>query len=111
MLHKYRTKMNTLMSLWNIVLSLCVLWLVEWLETGSVAWDVFNVDTSNQTESVYPTNATTDDGTATNATTELSAITIETVMVLNQVSEVHIHQWTFVELLNSICIAMVLVQG
>ena len=96
-LHQCRTKLNTVMSLWNIVFSLGVLWFVEWLETDSVGWDVFNVHNSYTTAPSNVTNATIDDEMATNITSE-SVITIETGMVVNQVSEVHVHQWTFVEL-------------
>ena len=48
-LHQYRTKMNTVLSLWNIVFTLGTLWLVQWVETGSVTWNVFTLPESDET--------------------------------------------------------------
>ena len=48
-LHQYRTKMNTVLSLWNIVFTLCTLWLVQRVETGSVTWNVFTLPDSDET--------------------------------------------------------------
>ena len=43
-LHQFRTKMNTVTSLWNIVVSVAALWMVEWLETRRrPTWNVFTM--------------------------------------------------------------------
>ena len=62
-LHQFRTKMNTVTSLWNVAVSVAALWMVEWLETRCrPTWNVFTMPDNT-------TWTTTDNQSTTNETT------------------------------------------
>lgn len=43
-MHQYRTKMNTVTSLWNALVTVFTLWLVEWLNSRTrPTWNVFTM--------------------------------------------------------------------
>lgn len=76
-LHHYRTKLNTVMSVWNIIFSLGALWLIQWLENGPITWNVFTV----------PQNISTVNSTVTNSSSSSpeKIITFEMSVLFTQV--------------------------
>ena len=99
-LHQYRTKMNTVMSLWNVVFSLGALWLVQWVETqNSVGWNIFdmpNNNNNNNNNTVWSDTTINDtmNATAANATAGNPVITFDTAVLMTQVSRVQMEEGT-----------------
>ena len=88
-LHSFRTKLNTVMSLWNILFSLGALWLVQWVEGDpKISWNVFTVPEkiSWNVSTVPDMINSTANTTETPTTGDSKLITFEMSVLLTQVS-------------------------